>query len=94
MNPTQFNLTNDPDSHCLAVYQDKNTGLIERSLIVSPALFDSKAYSDSLRYSVIVSLQPEGFYKEIMLRDIDSIIVTRIQWLQGDKLVNSQRTGL
>ena len=89
MNITQFNLTNDPDSHCLAVYTDRNTGLIERSLIISPIL--RRSYDHPY---IIVALQPEGFNKEVFLRAIDTIIVTRIQWLQGDKLDNSQRISI
>ena len=90
MTPTQFNLRNDPDSQCYAVYIDGITKLIERVLIVSPILYElpkTKPY-------IIVSLHPEGFYKRLPLYRVDDLIVSRLQWSAGDKIDNSQRTSV
>ena len=90
MIPTAFNLRNDPDSHCYAVYTDGNTKLIERALIVSPILYELP----KIKPHIIVSLHPEGFYKSLPLYRVDDLIVSRLQWLAGDKIDNSQRTSV
>ena len=90
MTPTQFNLRNDPDSQCYAVYTDGVTKLIERALIVSPVLYESP----KTKPHIIVSLHPEGFYKSLPLYRLDDLIVSKLQWMAGDKLDNSQRKNV
>ena len=87
MTPTSFNLRNDTDSHCYAVYTDGTTKLIMRALIVSPVLYELP----KTKPHIIVSLRPEGFYKSLPLYRIDDIIVSRLQWSAGEKIDNSQR---